>query len=115
MQAGELRTKIRIQRPETTGLGVNQHTEWIDLGNTTTTDPPRYTWAKWTGSYGSEALLADSLQAQQPGTVVIRYRPDVTEQCRILKDGIVYHVISPNDLFQQHLWLEFKVKASVNG
>ena len=115
MQAGELRTRIRIQRPVVMGTGVSKHTVWVDLGNAAENDPPRYLWAKWTGAYGSEALLANSLQAQRPGTVVIRYRTDVTEQCRVLKDGVVYDVISPNDLFQQHLWLEFKVKASVNS
>ena len=71
-------------------------------------------WSNWVNVHGSEALIADSLQAQRVATVTIRYRKDIDEQCRILKDGIAYSIISIDNIRERNMLLELKVKAEVN-
>ena len=64
---------------------------------------------------GSEKWAADSVQAVGGATVTVRYHPLITEQCRIIKDGAVYLIVSVNDPTQKRQWLQITVKAAVNG
>lgn len=115
MQAGQLRTKIRIQKQVKIGTGSFAKTVWIDLGNAADTDPPRYIYASWINVHGSEAWIANSVQAQLGATVTIRYRPDVIPACRVLLGSTVYQIVSLDNIQQRGQWLEMKVKAAVNG
>ena len=115
MQAGELNTPIRIQYKMKIGTGSFASYEWVDVGNTNVSDKPKTIYAKWEGAFGSRAYIADSVQATHPAEVTIRYRADVTSQCRVLKDGIYYDIISPHCKDQKKQWLVFDVKATVNG
>jgi SPP1 family predicted phage head-tail adaptor len=115
MHAGKLITAIRIQTQMLTGAGINKTVAWVDIGNSLPSDAPVYTLACWEGLYGGEAWIADSVQAQRPAKVTVRYRSDITEKCRVVLDGVNYEVISILDVGQRHAWLEMRVKAAVNG
>lgn len=115
INAGELRTKIRIQNQVSSGIGSFATKSWVDVGNTSASDTPKYIYAKWVNVHGSEAWIADSVQAEAGATVTIRYRPNVTHSCRILLGDMVYKIVSLDNVRQRNQWLEIKVKAAVNG
>ena len=112
---GKMRTKIRIQKMHKDGTGSFAKEAWIDIGNTAETDPPHFIWAHWVNVHGSEVWAAESVQAQKAATVTIRYRKGIDEQCRIVKDGILYQIVSIDDIKDCHQWIEMKVRAAVNG
>lgn len=108
--------RIRIQTPVTTGSGVHKVTSWVDVGNTTTSDAPRWAYAKWENAHGAEAWVASSVQATAPATVSVWYDVRITRMCRVLDDaGVVYQITSLDDIRREHRQIEMKVQASVNG
>lgn len=115
MQAGDLKTKIRIQKSYQVGTGSFSTTHWADLGNTLDTDPPRYIWASWLPLGAAETWIANSEQDIDAANVTIRYRTDVNSKCQLIKDGVIYQIITPNDPDQRRMWLKFKTKAAVTG
>lgn len=115
MHISELRTIIRIQRKVVTGTGIHQTISWIDLGNTLSTDPPRYLRCKWFSLGGTEAWIAQSVQVIDAANVVLRYNPLITTSCRLIRGNIVYSIIDLMDPDQHREWTVFKVKASLNG
>jgi len=115
MQSGDLQTKIRIQKQIKVGAGSFAKMVWVDLGNTADTDPTRYIYASWINVHGSEAWIANSVQAQLGATATIRYRDGVTPACRILLGSTIYQIVSLDNIHQRNQWLEIKVKAAVNG
>lgn len=115
INAGDLNARIRIQRKVTSGSGSFKKEEWVDIGNELSSDPPRYKNAKWVGVHGSEAWIAESVQAERAATVTVRFDKRINEACRVLCGKLVYKIVSVNDISQYHHWLEIKVKASVNG
>lgn len=112
---GELRTVIRIQYSVVTGSGISKKTEWIDIGNQASTDPPRFIKCSWSPLGGMESWVAQSTQVTDAANVVIRYNPSVNSACRLIKDGVIYNIVGPNDPDQHKHWTKFKVKAAVNG
>lgn len=105
---GEMRTKI--------DLGRRANTE--DAGGF---DKPGYTvivsvWAKWTNAHGPEVWEAQAQGAQQPATVIIRYRSDIDATWAVRKDGQWYEILgSPDDIQERHELIEMKVKRAVAG
>ena len=112
---GALRTRIRIQYEKTTGTGSFAAKSWVDLGSTSASDTPKYIYAQWINVHGSEAWIADSVQAQLAATVTTRYRSDVTPACRVLLGSTVYQIVSIDNIRQRNEWTEIKVKAAVMG
>lgn len=115
MNAGELRTKIRIQYAKKTGGSSFAKEEWVDIGNQSAADEPRYIFAKWVNVHGSEAWIAASVQAQRAATVTVRYDERVNEACRVMLGDTVYNIVSIDNIRQAGQWLEIKAKAAVNG
>ncbi|HEX3018545.1 MAG TPA: phage head closure protein [Caproicibacter sp.] len=116
IQAGDLRTQIRIQHKVTTGTGANKNSSWFDLDGTPASSPPKaYTHCYWYPLGGAETWAAQAQQVVDAANVIIRYNSAVTSQCRVIKDGVIYSIIAPNDPDQHRHWLKFKVKAAVNG
>jgi len=115
MQAGDLRTPIRIQHEVTTGTGSFAAKTWYDLDDTAHAGTAYSIPAQWVNVHGSEAWIADSVQAQLGATVTIRYRPGVTPACRVLLGSTVYQIVSLDNIRQRNEWLEIKVKAAVMG
>lgn len=113
---GEMAAQIRIQAPVVTGSGVNKKTYWVDIGNTSESDPPKWIWAKWENVHGAEAWTASSVQATAAATVSVWYNSRITRMCRVIDDaGIIYKIISLDDIRRGHRQIELKVRASVNG
>lgn len=113
---GEMIIRIRIQKQVMIGEGINKYTAWVDIGNESETDSPHWIWAKWENVHGSEAWVANSVQATAAATVSVWYDAQVTRQCRVLDDmGTVYSITSLDDICQEHRQIEMKVQASVNG
>lgn len=115
MNAGELKTRIRIQRQIKSGNGSFAESKWVDIGDECVADTPKYIFAKWINVHGSEAWIAESVQAQRAATITLRYRDDIDETCRVLYGGTVYQIVSLNSIREAGQWLEIKVKAAVNG
>ena len=116
MNAGLLRTKVRIQHKVTTGTGIHESTAWYDLDGTSAKSAPKvYTRCYWYPLGGAETWAAQAMQVMDAANVIIRYNAAVTSQCRLIKDGVVYSIIAPNDPDQHKHWLKFKVKAAMNS
>jgi len=115
MQAGDLRTVIRIQKEVTTGTGSFATKAWYDLDDTLHAGTTYNIPAQWINVHGSEAWIADSVQAQLGATVKIRYRSDITPSCRILLGTLPYQIVSLDNIRQRNEWTEIKVKVSLNG
>lgn len=60
---GELRAKIRAQKPVKTGAGSFASVSWLDISSVTNSDAPRYIPAKWEALKGAEKWAAESVQA----------------------------------------------------
>lgn len=104
---GELRTQIKLQtKTVSTETGGFQRDTWADLATV---------WAKWVNAHGNEVWAADSAQAEMPATVLIRYRSDVNTQCAVLKGTVRYEIVSMDDIFERHEYLELKVKRMASG
>lgn len=114
MQAGELRTPIRIQREISDGTGSFAAKKWVDICDESDPNYP-YILAKWVNVHGSEAWVADSLQAQLGATITIRYRKDVKCAYIILLDETKFKIVSIDNIRQRNEWLEIKVKAAEMG
>lgn len=114
MQAGELRTPIRIQREVSDGTGSFAEKSWVDICGEEDANYP-YIRAKWINVHGSEAWVADSVQAQLGATVTIRFRPDVTPNCTILLGETRYQIVSLDNIHQRGEWLEIKAKVALIG
>jgi len=114
---GDLRTKIRIQKPVITGTGSFTTTSWVDLGNLLATDAPKYIMASWVDHInGTLTTIGDSTQSIDSGTLTIRYKSTVTSKCRVIKDGIIYQLLAPPvDPTQHRQWMQLQVKAALNG
>lgn len=113
---GEMLARIRVQKPVAVGDGINKHTEWADIGNESENDPPNWIWAKWENVHGSEAWIAESVQANSAATVSVWYSSEITRKCRVIDDaGIVFEIASIDDIRREHREMELKVKAEVNG
>lgn len=115
MQSGDLRAKIRIQHEVTTGTGSFATKTWYDLDDSTHAGTAYNIPAKWVNVHGSEAWIANSVQAQLAATVTIRYRSDITPACRVLLGTLPYQIVSLDNIQQRNEWTEIKVKASVMG
>lgn len=116
INAGMLRTKIRIQKQVKVGSGSFAEKKWVDLDETPAENPPnKYTRSYWYPLGGAETWAAQAVQVINAANVIIRYNPAVTSLCRVVCDGVVYNIVAPNDPDQHKHWLKFKVKAAVNG
>jgi SPP1 family predicted phage head-tail adaptor len=104
---GELRMKITLKsRTVTNGTGGFQ---------TPTLTTIAVVWAKWVGVHGSEAWAANSINANQAATVLIRYISGLDTTCVVVMDGENYEIISIDDISQRHEYIELKVNRIKPG
>ena len=69
----QLRTSIRIQR-KVSGRKPGEITgniEWIDIGNASSSDPPRYIRCQWVGAHGDETFSDEALQVMMLGSPIL--------------------------------------------
>jgi SPP1 family predicted phage head-tail adaptor len=114
---GELRTRIRIQHNlKTIGSSGFNKDIWVDIGNISDTEQPKYIFAKWQNAFGNEVWVAESAQVKNSATVTVRYNFAITNTCRIIRDdGMVYQIVGIDDVDQRHRFMQIKVKAMVNA
>ena len=101
--------RIQIQREIKDGEGSFADTEW---------KTEKTVWANWVNVHGSEVWVAESVQAQKPATVTLRYgnyTKTIDETCRIVYNGVSYDIVSIDNIKEQNRVIELKVKAAVNG
>ena len=115
--AGELRTPIRVFRPD---KPLDEHGQ----PKTDSEGYPIVQWVnvfgcggvrhvKWEGAWGREVYEARQAGVIEPATVTMRYTRAVTPDCIVYKgdDPRPYEIISGiNDVDERHQWIEFKVQ-----
>lgn len=113
---GELRTPVRIQHYVKLDDGDDLvKGSWVDLDNKIDTDPPKYIRCKWEPTIkGTQAQLSDSTQSLDYATVTVRYRPDISTKCQIVKEDITYMILAAGNPDQHKRWLQIEVKAALN-
>ncbi len=117
--AGELRTKIRIQAyvPHRPAGSLQPVRAWADIGNESPGDPPRMRRCKWQNIHGSEVWEADKVLAESGATLMVRHDPRIDAACRILKmgDARPYEIVSVDNVFDRGAYMEIKVRRAVAG
>jgi SPP1 family predicted phage head-tail adaptor len=104
---GELRTQITLQtRSVTTSPGGFQVPAWTNLATV---------WSRWTNAHGSEVWTAESIGAESPATVLIRYRAGVDTTCAVLKGSDRYEIVSVDNIHERSEYLELKVRRMEAG
>lgn len=91
-RAGELRHRIRIERPVDT-QGEDYGEARIDSWETV--------WSCWAGCTtlgGSELLGNDKLESEQSVLWTIRYHAGITERMRVVHKGETFNVEAVNDV-----------------
>ena len=107
LNPGDMTVRITLQkRSVTTEDGGFKHPEWSDLAEV---------WSSWVNVHGNEVWAAQSNQAMQAATVLIRYRSDVNLQCAVQKGSQRYEIVSMDDLREKHEYIELKVKRMAAG
>lgn len=104
---GELRTQVILERPSlVTGTGGFSKKSYSTIATV---------WARWNNVHGSEVWAAESVQASEPATVLIRYRTDIDTTCAISKGSNRYQIISLDNIENRGEYIELKVSRMVAG
>lgn len=108
--AGDMRTRIRIAKPEYSIIDGFSHETFVDLF-----DSP--VWCKWTNAHGAEVYQAAELHLREPATIIMRYSLLVTVKCRIWheQDATPYEIISIDNVGDRGEFLEIKVQRVVTA
>ena len=101
--AGELRHRITLQKFATTtdadGFVVQ---DWVDVATV---------WAAVENLHGREYWEAATVQAENTLKFTIRYRPDVTNDMRIVFRGQTYEITAIDNIKYRNEFLEIKAVA----
>lgn len=104
---GELRTSITLKsRTVTIGASGFPVDTWSAIDTV---------WAKWTNVHGQEAWIAQTAQAGQAATVLIRYRSDVDPTCVVYKGSDKYEIVSMDNIGERNEYIELKVIRKREG
>jgi len=79
---------------------------------------PAVDFCKWKGKGGTEHNEAGTLIVEDTAEITMWYRPDITEQTRLLKHDdpdLAFDVVNVEDVEERHVWLILKVRRSVNA
>jgi SPP1 family predicted phage head-tail adaptor len=107
IQPGEMRTKITLQaRTVSADAGGYEKPTWSTIAEV---------WGRWISAHGSEAWAAQSVQAEQPATVTIRYKSGIDTTCSVLKGLERFEIVSIDDIREHHEYLELKVRRIRSG
>lgn len=104
---GEMRTWITLERRAIVeDDGGYQGESWNTIAGV---------WSRWENVHGTEAWTASALQAEQPATVMIRYRAGLDATCVVKKGGVRFEVVSLDDIQERHEYIELKIKRMRSG
>jgi SPP1 family predicted phage head-tail adaptor len=98
MNAGKLRQRVKIQELARVEDGYGGYAEaWRDVAAA---------WAAVEPLRGSERYAAQQVQAELTHRVVMRYRPGVRPQMRLVYGDRVLEIAAVIDMEERHKWLE---------
>ncbi len=104
---GELRTSIVLKsRTVTIDAGGFQVPGWSTIATV---------WAKWTNVHGQEAWIAQTAQAGQAATLLIRYRSDVDPTYAVFKGSDRWDIVSMDNIGERNEYIELKVIRKREG
>jgi SPP1 family predicted phage head-tail adaptor len=104
---GDMRTRITFQLPTlTVDAGGAQIPGWANV------NASPVVWARWVNTHGQEVTQSETLQSVQRAVVTIRYRADVKESWRVLKDGVAWQIISVDPVQDRNRWTELVVERA---
>lgn len=105
---GELNTQVTL-KPRTV---VQDAGGFYTPGQGTSID----VWVKWTNAHGAEAWNLQTLQVEQPATVLMRWLAGFDATWTVTKNGVVFEVAtSPDDISERHEFIEFGVRRMQPG
>lgn len=110
------RTRIRVQySKEVRNPGdLESNFEWIDVGNTLSTDKPIYRYCSWVNAHGQDVMLNDKLLSDEVARVRMPYDPRITSEHTIIKgdDNSKRYKINgtPDNIRDENREIEFLVK-----
>ena len=104
---GQLRTPIQIQKKQQSRPKgqVEPTIQWVDVK-----ENAPILFCQWIPLHGREAWQSEQLMLREPATVRLRYLPEVTASCRLVKDGQPYEIISIDHVRDRRQWTELKVQ-----
>lgn len=104
---GEMRTKITLyERSVTVDAGGFHQASETEIAEV---------WCKWQNVHGSEVWAAESVNAVQPATVWLRYRDDIDATCLVEKNGLLYKIVSLDNVGERGEYIELKVQRVTEG
>jgi SPP1 family predicted phage head-tail adaptor len=71
-------------------------------------------WARWQNVHGSEVWAAESAQASEPATILIRYRSDIDVACMVNVGSKHYRIVSMDNIENRNEYIELKVSRMVS-
>jgi len=106
-----LTTPIRIQKNQNQ---VNENgfpvEEWIDI-------IPDAIFCEWKNKFGAETYKNLAQQVKQPASIRLWYMPDIDETCRVIRidDGVIFEIVSVDNVGNRNQQLEIEVKSFIEG
>ena len=115
-----MNTRIRVLFPKETKIKgkLEKDIEWIDIGNKSVEDEPKYRYCEWKNSHGNDYLISDSKIATNKPKIKLRYDPRINSRCRILKDDDerYFQIIGePDNINEANQWLEIRLERLTSG
>ena len=104
---GQLRTLVQIQKKQQhRPKGQIEPTiQWVSVRSGTSDF-----YCQWIPVHGREVWQSEQLMLREPATVRLRYLPEVTPSCRLVRDGAFYEIISVDHVRERKQWTELKVQ-----
>jgi len=84
MRAGQLNRRVRLQQPAGMRDSAGQASGWTDIATI---------WAAVLPLRGREYFAAERVDSEITVRIIIRYRPDVKADWRIMANGQAYHIV----------------------
>jgi len=105
MQIGKLRHKVELQSVHRTKNGYMD-----DIDNWTTFATQ---WASIEPIRGTQALIAQQIEAEMTHRLIIRYNASMTADCRVKTDGRIFTIVSVRDIDERRRHQELMCKEAV--
>lgn len=105
IQVSDLRDRITFQSPTITKKDSGAQVEaYANIATNPTV------WAQWVNDHGQEVVTSDAEKSEQRATVTIRYRSDVSETWRVVKDEEAWKIFSIDHVRGRNRWTVMRVE-----
>lgn len=105
MQIGKLRHKVELQSVQRTKNAYMEDIEdWVTFA---------IQWASIEPLRGTQALIAQQIEAEMTHRVVVRYNASLTADCRVKQDGRIFTIVSVRDIDERQRHQELMCKEAV--